>query len=169
MLFRSIACALAVGVEHRLGVDDSLDVVGVHLVGGLVGTVGIGLLAADGGLLFGGGFALLAVQVVVALAAMVISGVLTTAIAVVLAVTLGWRIPEADERAGIDISHHAEAGYDLGGALAARRERSSLERSGLVAARPTGHEPRTPLPTDAEAEAPAVKAGHLPAVTGETR
>lgn len=73
--------------------------------------------AADGGLLFGGGFALPAVQVLVALAAMVISGVLTTAIAVLLAVTLGWRIPEADERAGIDISHHAEAGYDPGGAL----------------------------------------------------
>src|SRR5699024_11855499 len=77
--------------------------------------------AADGGLLFGGGFALPAVQVLVALAAMVISGVLTIAIAVLLAVTLGWRIPEADERAGIDISHHAEAGYDPGGALAARR------------------------------------------------
>lgn len=163
-----IACALAVGVEHRLGVDDSLDVVGVHLVGGLVGTVGIGVLTADGGLLFGGGYALLAVQVLAALAAMVFSGVLTAVIAVVLAVTLGWRIPEADERAGIDLSHHAEAGYDLGGALAARRERSSRAAS-VPLPHPMDLEPRNPLPTGAGAGAPAAKAGHHPAATGESR
>src|SRR5699024_8366973 len=84
--------------------------------------------------------------------------------AVVLAVTLGWRIPEADERAGIDLSHHAEAGYDLGGALAARRERSSRAAS-VPLPHPMDLEPRNPLPTGAGAGAPAAKAGHHPAAT----
>ena len=56
-----VVCALAVGLKYRWGYDDSLDVVGVHMVGGLVGTIGIGLLATSGapsgvdGLLYGGG------------------------------------------------------------------------------------------------------------------
>src|SRR5690625_4386539 len=58
-------CALAVSLKYRLGYDDSLDGVGVHLVGGLVGTVLIGLLATDGGLFYGGGLDLLAVQVII--------------------------------------------------------------------------------------------------------
>jgi len=161
-----VACALAVGLKYRFGIDDSLDVVGVHLVGGLVGTIGIGVLAAEGGLLFGGGLNLLLVQILVAVAAMVFSGVLTAVIALVLKVTMGWRIPEADERAGIDITHHAEAGYDLAGALASRRDR---------AIHPTVHpsppagapeEPRNPVPTDtasAGADAPS------PVTSGETR
>src|SRR5699024_6696567 len=64
-LAAGVACAFAVGLKHLVGIDDSLDVVGVHLVGGLVGTLGIGVLAADGGLLFGGGVALLGVQILV--------------------------------------------------------------------------------------------------------
>ncbi|MFC0675574.1 ammonium transporter [Brachybacterium hainanense] len=115
------ACALAVGLKHRFGIDDSLDVVGVHLVGGLVGTVLIGVLATDGGLVFGGGADLLIVQILVALGAMAFSGVLTAVIALVLRALMGWRIPEADEVAGIDITHHAESGYDLVGAPASRR------------------------------------------------
>ncbi|HEX7351556.1 ammonium transporter [Brachybacterium sp.] len=165
-LAAGVACALAVGLKYRFGIDDSLDVVGVHLVGGLVGTIGIGVLAAEGGLLFGGGLNLLLVQILVAVAAMVFSGVLTAVIALVLKATMGWRIPEADERAGIDITHHAEAGYDLAGALASRRDR---------AIHPTVHpsppagvpeEPRNPVPTDtasAGADAPS------PVTTGETR
>ncbi|AXK44547.1 ammonium transporter [Brachybacterium saurashtrense] len=161
-LAAGVACAFAVSLKHRFGIDDSLDVVGVHLVGGLVGTIGIGFLAAEGGLFLGGGVALLGVQILVAVAAMVISGVLTAVIALVLKATMGWRIPEADERAGIDITHHAEAGYDLGGALSARRERTPLAQS-VTPSAPDG-EPRNSLPTDSEAPAAA-----SPAVTGETR
>ncbi|MCT1386561.1 ammonium transporter, partial [Brachybacterium sp. p3-SID1565] len=116
-----ICCALAVGLKHRIGLDDSLDVVGVHLVGGLVGTVLIGVLAVDGGLLHGGGAALLLVQALVALAAMLFSGLVTLVIALALKHTLGWRISAEDEAAGIDLSQHAEAGYDLVGASVRRR------------------------------------------------
>ncbi|WP_394214584.1 ammonium transporter [Brachybacterium vulturis] len=164
------ACALAVGLKNRVGIDDSLDVVGVHLVGGLVGTVGIGFLAADGGLLTGGGARLLLVQVLVALAAMLFSGVLTAVIALALKHTLGWRIPEADEQAGIDIAQHAEAGYDLAGALASRRERpiapSPFPPSGA------GPEPHNPAPAHPGEDAAAVTtapATTAPATPGGTR
>ena len=59
-------CALAVGLKYRFGYDDSLDVVGVHLVGGLVGTIGIGFFATSTGLLYGEGPRQLVVQVLVA-------------------------------------------------------------------------------------------------------
>src|SRR5690606_6934928 len=52
-------CALAVGLKYKFGYDDALDVVGVHLVGGLVGTIAIGFLATSGGLFYGDGLSLL--------------------------------------------------------------------------------------------------------------
>jgi Amt family ammonium transporter len=177
-LVAGLACALAVGLKYRVGIDDSLDVVGVHLVGGLVGTIGIGFLAVDGGLLTGGGASLLLVQTLVAVVAMLISGVLTLAIALVLKYTMGWRIPEADERAGIDITHHAEAGYDLVGALASRRERSSVVGTVGTAAFPPadpGSEPRNQAPGDPVADpvpaagGPAAEQPARPAVAGEPR
>ncbi len=106
-----VACALAVGLKYRFGIDDSLDVVGVHLVGGLVGTVLIGVLAADGGLI-SGGWRLLVVQIVIAVVAVVVSGLVTLALGLALRATLGWRVPEADEVRGIDLSQHAETAYE---------------------------------------------------------
>ena len=117
--------ALAVGLKFRFGYDDSLDVVGVHLVAGLWGTVGAGLLATDGGLLYGDGFDQTLLQIVVALISLVISGVLTFVIAIALKATMGWRIAEEDEVSGIDSAEHAESGYDLGG-VGASRARSVL-------------------------------------------
>ncbi|MGO1165455.1 MAG: ammonium transporter, partial [Janibacter sp.] len=110
-----VLSALAVGLKYRLGYDDSLDVVGVHLVAGLWGTIGIGFLATDGGLLHGNGPALLAVQVLIALVAVAISAVVTTVIALLLKSTMGWRVSADDEATGIDASVHAESGYDFGG------------------------------------------------------
>ncbi|WP_461024636.1 ammonium transporter [Thalassiella azotivora] len=107
-------CALAVGLKYRLGYDDSLDVVGVHLVAGLWGTVAIGLLATEGGLLYGGGAAQLAVQTIIAVVAVAYSLAVTAVIAFAVKATIGWRISEEDEVAGIDQVEHAEAGYDLG-------------------------------------------------------
>jgi Amt family ammonium transporter len=131
-LVAGILCALAVGLKYKFGYDDSLDVVGVHLVGGLVGTVLIGLFAhverdAEGaatgstfapegalnGLFYGGGATQLGTQIVVALVAIVISGVLTAIIGSALKVTMGWRIPEEDEVEGIDVTTHGESGYDI--------------------------------------------------------
>jgi ammonium transporter, Amt family len=106
-------CAVAVGLKYRLGYDDSLDVVGVHLVAGLWGTVGAGLLSTSTGLFYGGGVQQTVLQVLIALAAIVVSGVVTLVIALALKATMGWRIPEDDETAGIDQSEHAESAYDL--------------------------------------------------------
>ena len=131
-LAAGILCALAVGLKYRFGYDDSLDVVGVHLVGGVVGTVLIGLFAnvtrdADGvvtsytwapdgalnGLFYGGGFTQLATQTVVAIIAILISGVMTVIIGLALKYTMGWRIPEEHEVEGVDVTTHGEAAYDL--------------------------------------------------------
>lgn len=110
-------CALAVGLKYRFGFDDSLDVVGVHLVGGLVGTIGIGFLAAEGGLFFGDGVKLLVVQVVIAVLALIFSGSVTAVIGYILKATMGWRVSEEAEVGGIDLAVHGETGYEtLGGA-----------------------------------------------------
>lgn len=112
-----VLCALAVGLKYRFGFDDSLDVVGVHLVGGLVGTIGIGFLAAEGGLFFGDGAKLLVVQIVIALLALVFSGLVTLVIGLILKATMGWRVSEEAEVGGIDLAVHGETAYEtLGGA-----------------------------------------------------
>ncbi|WP_111765277.1 ammonium transporter [Nakamurella deserti] len=128
-LIAGALCALAVGLKYKLGYDDSLDVVGVHLVGGLVGTVLIGLFAhlptednglqtfapegALDGLFYGGGATQLVTQIVVALIAVVVSGVMTLIIGLALKATMGWRIPEEDEIEGIDVVVHGEQAYEL--------------------------------------------------------
>jgi Amt family ammonium transporter len=112
-------CALAVGLKYRLGYDDSLDVVGVHLVGGLVGTVLVGVVgtaaapAGVDGLFYGGGVDQLWRQVVGALAVLVFSFAVTWIIGTVIQKTMGFRIAEQDEVAGIDTAVHAESGYDF--------------------------------------------------------
>jgi len=113
-------CAMAVSLKYRLGFDDSLDVVGVHLVGGLVGTVMIGFLATDGGLFYGGGLNLLAVQVIIAVVAILFSAVVTLVIGLALKATLGWRVNDEVEASGIDAAVHGESAYEgLGGGLSA--------------------------------------------------
>jgi ammonium transporter, Amt family len=114
-----VVCAMAVGLKYRLGFDDSLDVVGVHLVGGLLGTVLVGFLAtADApagidGLFYGGGVDQLWRQVVGAVSVMVFSFVVTYVLGTVLQRTIGFRLDEEDEVAGIDSFEHAETAYDL--------------------------------------------------------
>lgn len=112
-----LAC-FGVGLKYTFNYDDSLDVVGVHLVAGLWGTIGLAFFATGRGILTGGGaqgWKLLAVQVIIALASMVVSGVLTFLIAVVIKKTIGWRITDQEEFEGIDYSIHRETGYDVGG------------------------------------------------------
>nr|WP_090281370.1 ammonium transporter [Mycolicibacterium komanii]CRL77592.1 ammonium transporter [Mycolicibacterium komanii] len=104
--------ALAVGLKYKFGYDDSLDVVGVHLVAGLWGTVGIGFLAMETGLFYGGGFQQLVVQVVIALAAVIFTGIMTAIIAFIVK-PLGWRVTPEDEDTGIDETEHAETAYEL--------------------------------------------------------
>jgi Amt family ammonium transporter len=115
------ACALAVGLKYRFGYDDSLDVVGVHLVGGLVGTIGVGFLATSGGLLYGDGARQLVIQTVVALYAMLWAGVATLIVGLAIKVTLGWRLDEEAEVEGIDFAEHGESAYDFSSTSGTRR------------------------------------------------
>jgi Amt family ammonium transporter len=113
-------CALAVGLKYKFGYDDSLDVVGVHLVGGLWGTLAVGLLATEAapagvnGLFYGGGVDQLWRQAVGAFAVLFYSLIMTLIIGFILHKTIGFRVSEEDELEGVDSSEHAETGYDLG-------------------------------------------------------
>ena len=119
-LVAGAVCALAVGLKFKLGFDDSLDVVGVHLVGGIIGTVLIGFFATisvnsagGNGLFYGGGLNQLWRQVVAAGAVMIYSFVLTYAIGWVIKKTIGFRIDDEGEAMGIDEAEHAETAYDF--------------------------------------------------------
>ncbi|GLZ53863.1 ammonium transporter [Actinomycetospora sp. NBRC 106378] len=124
-LAAGVVCAWAVGWKYRLGFDDSLDVVGVHLVGGLIGVLLIGLFgtsstgttgAADG-LLYGGGLDLLGRQALAAGAVGVYSFLVAGFLGVVISATIGFRVRRDEELAGIDENEHAETAYDLAGLL----------------------------------------------------
>lgn len=110
-----VLCCFACGLKFKLGYDDSLDVVGVHGVGGLTGTVLIGFFGEGAGLLAGGDWRQLAVQVIIALCAMLYSGVVTAIIAFALEKTIGWRVTEAQEVGGIDLADQGERAYDFAG------------------------------------------------------
>ena len=121
-----VLCALAVGLKYRLGFDDSLDVVGVHLVGGVVGTLAVGLLgtatatAGVDGLFYGGGVDQLWRQAVGAGAVLAFSFIVTYIIGFALQKTIGFRIDEEDEATGIDTMAHAESAYDFHEAFGTR-------------------------------------------------
>ncbi len=112
-------CAWAVGLKYTLGYDDSLDVVGVHLVGGIVGTVLIGVFSTSegaggiDGLVYGGGLGSLGDQTLGVLVAVAYSGILTAVIALAIKYTIGLRLDEEDEVNGIDLAAHGESAYDL--------------------------------------------------------
>ncbi len=111
-------CFLALGLKHRFGFDDSLDVVGVHLVGGLLGSILLGFFAttkvnAGGfdGLFAGGGTDLLLHQVIASFVTLAFSFAVSFAIGKVIDLTIGLRVSEEDEEIGLDLSQHAETAY----------------------------------------------------------
>ncbi|MHA7238499.1 ammonium transporter [Arthrobacter sp. TMS1-12-1] len=113
-------CALAVGIKYRLGFDDSLDVVAVHLVAGIVGTLSLGFImlpveGEGGGLFYGGGADQLVAQVVAAAIAITLSAVMTAIIGLAIHKTIGFRISPDDEVSGVDLTEHAETAYEFGG------------------------------------------------------
>jgi ammonium transporter, Amt family len=108
-----IICAVAIDLKFKLGFDDSLDVVGVHLVGGLVGTLFLGFFANGTGLIYSGTFTQLLVQAIAALSVMIYSFVLAFIIGFVIEKTVGFRIKNEDEIAGVDLVVHGEEGYVL--------------------------------------------------------
>jgi Amt family ammonium transporter len=123
-LLAGALCSLAVGLKYRLGYDDSLDVVGVHLVGGIIGSLAIGFFGSSAvnslgldGLFYGGGTALLAKQALGVGLVMAYSFVATLIIAFLIEKTIGFRVGSDDELAGVDLSEHAESAYEMGGIL----------------------------------------------------
>lgn len=106
-------CAMSVGLKFRFGFDDSLDVVAVHLVGGIVGTIMIGFVGVEVGLFNGGGTEQLVKQATGVVAVLAYSFIMTLIIAKVIDLVMGFRIPKDDEISGIDLVVHAERGYEL--------------------------------------------------------
>ncbi len=117
-------CSLAVGLKYKLNYDDSLDVVGVHMVGGIVGCLFIGFFGSSAvnavgidGLFYGGGWKLLGLQALGAFSVLAYSFVVTLLLGFLLEKTLGFRISRDAELEGIDLTEHAETAYDFEGAL----------------------------------------------------
>ena len=108
-----ILCALSVGLKFKFGYDDSLDVVAVHLVGGIVGTVMIGFVGVEVGLFNGGGSEQLVKQLIGAGAVLAYSFIATLIIGKIVDATIGFRISGDQEVAGIDLAVHAERAYEL--------------------------------------------------------
>ena len=112
-------CAAAVGLKFRFGYDDSLDVVGVHLVGGIVGTLGIGLLAtaaaptAVDGLFYGGGVTQLGKQALGGAVVLVYAFLVSGALGFVVNKLMGFRLIPEHEVSGIDLAIHGETAYDF--------------------------------------------------------
>ena len=114
-------CVLAVRLKFRLGFDDALDVVGVHLVGGIIGSLMVGLFAdravnsaGANGLFSGGGLHLLGEQAIAVAATLVYSFVVSLALAFAIEKTIGLRVSPDQEAEGLDTSLHAETAYAFG-------------------------------------------------------
>jgi Amt family ammonium transporter len=118
-LVAGAACAVFVDLKYKFGLDDSLDVVGVHLGGGLVGTLALGFVALPvngegGGLFYGGGLHQLVAQTVAVLVTLLVSGLMTLIIGLAIHKTLGFRVSHEAETVGVDLSEHAETAYEFG-------------------------------------------------------
>ncbi len=117
-----VLCVLAIGLKYRIGYDDSLDVIGVHLVGGLVGALLLGFFADSAvndavvheGIFLGGGAELLWFQVVASVATLAFSFVVSFLLATAIDKTMGLRVRPEDEDEGLDLSQHAETAYSFG-------------------------------------------------------
>ncbi|MEA2933033.1 MAG: ammonium transporter, Amt family [Actinomycetota bacterium] len=115
-LVAGVVCFLCVQIKFKFGFDDSLDVIAVHLVGGITGSILLGVFAneAFGGLLSGGGASLLGKQIVAVAATLAYSGVMSFILAKIIDKTIGLRISADEEAEGLDLSQHAESAYAAG-------------------------------------------------------
>jgi Amt family ammonium transporter len=115
-----VVCSFAVGAKFRFGYDDSLDVVGVHFVGGVVGVLLIGFLATAvmtggaQGVFFSGGFALLGKQALAAVVVGAYAFAVSYGLAKIIDLVMGFRVSAEDETTGVDFTQHAETAYAEG-------------------------------------------------------
>jgi len=139
-LLAGVICSFAVGLKFKLNYDDSLDVVGVHFVGGVVGVVLIGLLATDvmtggaRGLFYGGGFAQLGKQLLAMAVVAAYAFTATFVLGKIIDRVMGFRLSAEDETAGVDFTQHAETAYAEGvhGHLGTRRPSGSSSLTDLL-------------------------------------
>lgn len=110
-----VLAALAVDLKFKFGYDDSLDVVGIHLVAGMVGTLYLGFFATDTGLFTGGDAGQLIVQAIAGFGVLIFSFIVALVLGLAIEKTIGFRINNEDELAGIDTIVHGEEGYVLEG------------------------------------------------------
>jgi Amt family ammonium transporter len=110
-LIVGVVCALAIELKYILGFDDSLDVVGIHLVGGLVGTLYIGLFGTGVGAFLGFGFDQLGKQAIGAAVVMIFAFTASYVIGWLIQKTIGFRVTSTDEIAGVDNVIHGETAY----------------------------------------------------------
>jgi len=117
-----ILCSLAVGLKYIFNIDDSLDVVGVHLVGGIWGSLSVGFFGTAAvnsigldGILYGGGTELLMKQLLGVSLVFVYSFIVTLIIGFAIEKTMGFRIKRENELEGIDLVEHAESAYEFAG------------------------------------------------------
>jgi len=112
-----VVSALAIELKFKWGFDDSLDVVGIHLVAGIIGTVFLGFFATENtsllGLFVGGGFEQVVLQTIPALAVAAYSFVIAFVVGTAIEKTIGFRVKNEDEIAGIDSVVHGESGYAI--------------------------------------------------------
>ena len=109
-----VVSALAVDLKFKLGYDDSLDVVGIHLVAGMIGTLYLGFFAIDTGLFTGGDAGQLIVQAIAGFGVLFYSFVVALVIGLAIEKTIGFRVKSEDEIAGVDLVVHGEAAYSFG-------------------------------------------------------
>ncbi len=122
-LLAGVVCYLALGLKNKFGFDDSLDVIGVHLIGGILGSLLLGVFADtsinkagfDG--LVNGGTSLIVDQLVATVVTLVFSGVMSFVIATVIHKTIGLRVTADEEDTGLDLSQHSETAYSMSGRL----------------------------------------------------
>ncbi len=127
-LAAGVICCFAVQLKFKAGYDDALDVVGVHFVGGIVGSLMIGLFADPEffggehmeGLFYGGGLELLLEQALANGVTIIYSGIVTALILLALKATIGIRVSEDTEDSGLDSAEHAETAYNTGEVTMAR-------------------------------------------------
>jgi Amt family ammonium transporter len=129
-----VVCCFAVGLKNKAGYDDALDVVGVHFVGGLVGSLAIGFFAEPeffggefmAGVFHGGGWQLFGEQALANGVTIIYSFIVTTIIVLVLKATIGIRVSEEEEETGLDLAEHAETAYSTVSSSMARLTRSEV-------------------------------------------
>ncbi|MHB9758563.1 ammonium transporter [Streptomyces sp. BYX5S] len=135
-----VLCAMAVGLKYKFGYDDSLDVVGVHLVGGVVGSLLVGFFATGGGqsdaagLFYGGGLDQFWKQCAGVGGVLAYSLIVSAVLAFALDKTMGMRVEEDDEVSGIDQAEHAETAYDYSGAGGGALARQAVPAPSAAAA-----------------------------------